>query len=736
MEQQFDTKQEDTDKLGGNEAADESPEAAAAAALRQERWGKIEELSEALNEMLKRGDNAGVRALLGELMKDSIPEGLERFLRALALVGGAVSRNMALNAVLDVTRGSKGPKHTKEVLTSDLRRYTKERKDFLAACAEAEAEEAEAEAADGDAAGLPNGFYRSVGEIWFRAKGGDAFQVCPNFTVLAEGHDEESGGCTTEIEFTNRHGRVLTASVPHGALAGRSHEVREMLADKGFWVTSHPAAANAFARLIRELHSDKRMVSFRRPGLYKLGDRHAHIAPTGEATYSCPEGADRVEGFNETGLSCRTVVKDPLKRGLLEAWQDGVARVFANSKLPHVALGILTGVAGTIVDFGHLDSRAMAFVGPSSRGKSTAQAYGGSWWANPKADQGVVLTTKGTLNGLEYVFALGSGASLHLDEGANSEPKTIVGLGFNFAAEAGKKRMTASLTQRRTPEWSGFLTLSLEKPLSAVQAEAKGVPLSGAAVRMVSVSADSVEPIDPQEAAHIKQVAFDNYGHAGPKFVEALFARGYHTRPEALRGLVDGFTARLIEVAGEHPKIGTLRRAAETFAILWTVGAIAVDAEILPIERREVERAVMWGWLNFLASQEARALDTGADAADRLWLFLRSNPAKVRSLGDDTSTHAEILAWKGKYGVYYVPCVNLSKMGLPGGEGAVIKELEQRGELVRQGKNKVHERIPGLGKEKHYRLKPSPEAKANDADAEDHPGVAAFFPPVMEEEEA
>lgn len=552
---------------------------------------------------------------------------------------------------------------------------------------------------------LPRGFFVRDNRVFSTSRrNNDEFEeieVCASFDVVALSQNEHTSDWGKVVNFTTKAGDKKEVFVPDGMIAGDGAKVRELLASEGLWIGTKRIARDKFSELLNNYTSSRILRSVQKPGWYGLGtDDAVFVAPNGDVIAAMTDG----ENSDVYRLADGRGVKDREKKGSFDAWKSDVAAKLWHKQTPHLALGLLTGNAGTVVQLLGEDTCGIHWGGPSSRGKSTAQIIGASTWANPKSDQGILFSCRTTTNGLEFLFQTGNGTSVHLDEVRTGDNKVVADLGFFAAGGGGKTRMRSDTTRRDTAAWTTFLTVSSERSLKhLIESTGRGM-LSGDSVRIAEVNIGELSPIDPREAKAIKDSARANYGWAGPEFARAIVKLGYQRNPEALKSRLDDCEGRLISDNTEP----TTTRAARIFATLWAVGEIMLEAGIIPapVSVADVERVVRWGWDSYLSSDTAKALNAAAASADALITWLHTSPGHVRKVDDDRPYGGETLAFYDADKVY-IPTEHIGRLPpLTTGADVVLAELERRGLLERaSAKNRAHnKKIPNRGKLPHYIL--------------------------------
>jgi hypothetical protein len=348
-------------------------------------------------------------------------------------------------------------------------------------------------------------------------------------------------------------------------------------------------------------------------------------------------------------------------------------------------------------------------------------------WANTAIDKGLLNTCRTTDNGLEFLLERGNGASFHLDEIKTGNNKVLADIAFMIAGGSGKKRMRADGSQRDVATWSTVVTVSSEKSLSSVVNEIGDTEVSGMHVRMPAINVSNLQPISPSDARSILAAIQNNYGYAGPEFVKALFDKGYVASPEKLAERID----QRQQALASKTILPTVERAARHFAILMVCGEIFVEADIVPVSKQDMADTVEWAWNNWLTGDDAKKLAPVSHSVDKLIAYLQNTPGKVKPTRDPDAATNEVLAYYDNDTVY-LPTHSIDKIpGLQSSIQAILNELENRGLLIRQGRNRTHSRIPKVGELRpHYRIKLALYKSVSDeqSDAQNDNRTVSEFP--------
>jgi hypothetical protein len=535
---------------------------------------------------------------------------------------------------------------------------------------------------------LPDGFERGDdGVIYGFAENDERRAVCGDLRLTGMSRTEAGGGWGREIEFGDKDGARKQYIVTNELLYGDGADLFKQLGAAGLWISSGRWARDAFKRLLNTWETDKRITTFSKPGWHGA----IYVSPLGEVVGAAEDGT--VYRLKD-GIG----VTDREKEGTYGSWQATVGNQVWQKDTQQLALGLTTGCAGVLVQLIDADTMGLHLSGESTRGKTTAQRVAASCVGNVKPDTGVLVLPRATPNGTEAQLEMANGASLHFDEAKTSDGKLVATLPFFVAGGAGRARLNSDASRKRTRTWSTFVTMSSEQTLRTIMEKAGGEMLTGAAVRMPSVSVESCPKIDKARIDAITAGAKANYGHVLPIFVAEVMKRGLHREPDQLRQMIDSY-AKALPGADDTP---AATRAAFVFGLLRAVGEIMKAAGIAPADA-DARGVVEWAWSSFRSTGEAQTLDPAAHNVEILETWLRSNPGKVRRVGDRDG-YQEIVAWFDDTTVY-LPCDKISAIpGLTLPADALVSALKDRGLLVMEGKNRKHERVPKIGPVRHYRL--------------------------------
>jgi hypothetical protein len=445
--------------------------------------------------------------------------------------------------------------------------------------------------------------------------------------------------------------------------------------------------------ILREARASNVLFAFARSGW--------HPADAGERVFVTPGG----EAFGPAA-SARSVLKDAIdaRTGTMAGWQDAMRAAIAAEKCPHWRIGIAAGFAGVLVDLLGLENHGLHLCGPSSLGKTTAQALAASVWGSPKLGVGLLQSMRATENAIEFLAIRSHGTVLALDEMAAVTGRVIDRAIYMLATGKGKSRMNAIGGARPTAGWSTYVLTSGEQGLEQKVHEDGGQWSAGMAARFCSVDISGVNGKTPAATMKRLKAIERHYGHGGPVFVQGIIEHGWHRDPDPLRERIARETRRL---AGEDADSVRLR-AAMPLAVISVAGALVAAFGIVPELGPKLADAVDWAWARFADSREAEVLDSEGRAVDTLGLWIAEHwdvalKRIERPMGQNSR---DAVGWYDEEAIY-VPSARLAEAAGNGlSPQAVGKVLNKRDLLARSdNEGNTIRRIPGVGLVRAYALR-------------------------------
>lgn len=298
------------------------------------------------------------------------------------------------------------------------------------------------------------------------------------------------------------------------------------------------------------------------------------------ASYDGPKRVEPV--FPEQGAA----IKSHTTRGTFEGWKAGIRAI---EPYPVAKICLYAGFAATLLDVLKVDSFLIDIWGRSTRGKTTAAKIALSLWADPSDRGDGMFSWKATTVAIEKRLNVVRGLPVVIDETRTVErPETVDEVIYQVPKGRGKPR------SKPWPNAIPWQTIAIS---TGEQSALSFTSHQGASARVLSISLPpfgSGDPAHGRAAAQVGWAVDENYGHAGPAFVERLQLGLAHK---------DG-AARLVErhqvIAQQHAGGNDMSgRRAPFVAALILAAELAHEWGIVPFAQPSPEL-----WLDLFVAEE------------------------------------------------------------------------------------------------------------------------------------
>ena len=531
--------------------------------------------------------------------------------------------------------------------------------------------------------------------------------LCGPMEIVAETRDLHSMAWGVLLRWNDHDNKPHQLAVARALLAGDGREVRQALLHGGLYVAPSPKARNALQTFLASVKIDRRARAVARvgwaDGAFALPDRTISAGGSDLVVY---QGAGAVDHDYRSG-------------GTLADWQQGVAlHGIGNSR---IAIALCAGFVGPLLEAVGGEGGGIHLRGQSSIGKSTALLAAASIWGPPA----FVRQWRATANGLEGIAEQANETLLILDELAQLDAKEAGSIAYMLANGCGKSRASQTGDAMAARRWLTFFLSSGEISLAEhARSDGRGRrSAAGQEVRILDIEADAGMGLGLFDtlagftngdtlARAIKGAAAENYGLAGPEFVQRLL-KNVEVQAALIREGIDRFTGDCLPPNAS----GQVVRACQRFGLIAMAGEVATALDILPWQQGEATGAaktIFAGWLTARggsgAAEDETAIEQVAEfltmhGTARFQPIDGDGPAIIHNRAgfrrQDQLGKAEYLIpatiWKGEV------CRGLNPK-------AVTKLLLERGHLVPDAagnKASVVVNAPGMGKARFYIVRQS-----------------------------
>lgn len=384
-------------------------------------------------------------------------------------------------------------------------------------------------------------------------------------------------------------------------------KVHAQLLEQGFPFSSPDESIDNIIAPLKET-PEERVKLCERPGYISINKKLCYLTHNGK-TLGKHDGVAPMP-YPES----KAFVKGKSAKGTLSGWQTKIASASLNS--PYIMLALCSAFAGYCIYFTDVETGGLHLFGKSSKGKSTALLAAASLYGN----KDYVNDWNITETALEELAESRNHGLLILDEvslleknekDAAQKMQKIV---YMLGAEGGKQR--SSFYQPRKATWRLNALSNGELGLNEQAANGNKQRNNGEKVRFIDIPVDcdsdmgifkimpdGLTPSDYAES--IKLACRQNYGVAGPEFVERILEKGSQYIKKQLKKHMDDFLT-YHSISGLN---GIEKRIATRFALPYASGVLAVKLGILPFTESDVMEGVSYCYEKATGSQKTLKLN-------------------------------------------------------------------------------------------------------------------------------
>jgi len=405
-------------------------------------------------------------------------------------------------------------------------------------------------------------------------------ETIPAALVISERlHDNETGAEFTKIAW-NRGQRWQTHTAPRVTLA--TARTITNLAEFGFPVTSNNAAD--VVQYLADFEAENLDVIpltlvTNQLGWYHLGGisgflwgREYLSASAAQRAGDLATGQLPIE-FHGSDAGDDQIASGFRAHGTFAGWQAAICPAF--NHMP-VLLMLYAALTAPLLSLLESPNFVVSLAGPTTRAKTSVLRMIGSLWGCPdeRAPAAALGTFDATRVWIERAMALRNDHPLILDDTKRARRKEDVAQTI-YDATSGRGRGRGSiLGTQRSETWRTILFVSGEAPVTSFTQD------GGTRARVLEVWGSPFGAVTPATSQLINNIwngILQNYGHAGPRFVQFLLAN-QHQR-EGWRQHYEQLRRQYEQRAGVN---GVAIRMASHFASISMAAILAHSAGVLP----------------------------------------------------------------------------------------------------------------------------------------------------------
>jgi Domain of unknown function (DUF927) len=282
----------------------------------------------------------------------------------------------------------------------------------------------------------------------------------------------------------------------------------------------------------------------------------------------------------------RGIAKHFKKIGTYERWQESANQLNRKGFELH-AMTCLAGFGTTLMSYTSTPGVVISLLGRSGSAKTGAMNAGISAFGDPKA----LSVFESTDNGLTGRMLALKNLMFGVDEVGNKDPKPLSQLVHNVSNGKAKIRMQASVNAERVTEMIASLIAVLTTNESVYNKFEilKGSP-DGEAARLIEFLLEQPDDLKGADGAKLGVEIFDafnyNYGHAGPVFINKVYAVGDAHIQMRIGHWINRY---LTDTGGDS----AYRFHQNFVAAVFTAGELAIEAGIVNYDLERIYQKVI-----------------------------------------------------------------------------------------------------------------------------------------------
>ncbi len=496
--------------------------------------------------------------------------------------------------------------------------------------------------------GLPGGYSLNTDGVYQLRQGEDddlvPVRICSPLIVKGMCRWPRSTGWGRVVAVEDPDGNWNEVILEARDVSKKSVAALSPLFDRGMELAPIEKAAQSVAELI---------ANWRPQARYLRSDRLGW-ADKSFSAFTLADGGVLGEGLVVTDAVSDDVAAAMHTRGSLETWRQAVAEPCVDNSLMILALS--HAFTGPLLSVLGRDGGGFHLRGVSSRGKSTLLGVAASVWGAPSFMQ----SWRGTDNGIEGIAAACNDSLLVLDELHQVDPSVAGEIVYMLANGRGKARSNSNGRTQRTLHWTVPVLSSGELSLEEHMASGGRTMYAGQDIRLIDLAADvrrhgafdclHGEPEGRAFAERMKQAGQENYGVAGPAFVERLMKN--RDKLEGFTRVVSGY-CRMWDKNVDLAPDGQVQRVMVRFAIAAVAGETATKFGLTGWPRGAAQSAAFELFQSWLDARDGATRAEMNVAIERTQSYVLENLERFAVVG--TGNGEPLDGWRDEGWIYISP---------------------------------------------------------------------------------
>ena len=400
--------------------------------------------------------------------------------------------------------------------------------------------------------------------------------------ALSRDHKRESWGrlVVWEDHDGHRHERAIPSRLFHAS----GNELAQLLADGGLPII--PGKERKLLQYLTAFTPKDRLTAATVTGWHGS----AFVLP--DRTLNPPDG----ERIVYQPADPHTAADAIGQAGDFGSWRAAIDDIV---ELPRFAIcAALAAPARYLVG---IEAGGFHFYGSTSRGKTTLLQAAASVWGNgvdPQQAGGADAYCQrwnATANALEAMAECFNDLPLIVDEIGEGDTKDFGRTIYRIMSGSGRSRANVGGGLRRAKSWRVLVLSAGERAAADYAAEDGRKVQGGQLVRLIDLPIDGLQLFpDGEVVDRLKRIFSEHYGHAGPRFVEAVPV-------DRIRNAWRDFDPESVgrAITPQH------ERARKRFALAACTGELAIEVGILPWHPGQALKAARFAYRLWQSSQES-----------------------------------------------------------------------------------------------------------------------------------
>ncbi len=540
--------------------------------------------------------------------------------------------------------------------------------------------------------GMPSGYAADENGIYElrETKEDDALSVRICSPLVVKGRCRTAGG--------KKWGRVLALQDPDGTwhelvidtqqLTKSANLALAPLYDLGFELAPVEKAAESVMNLLSTWRPEDQYLRFDRLG-WTDKSHDAFVLGNGRVIGSALVATDSVSEDLMAGFHTK---------GTLAAWKKEVAAPCVGN--PLMTLAVAHAFTGALLSVLGQNGGGFHLRGLSSKGKSTIQYAATSVWG----ERSLLQSWDGTPSGFQGIAAVFNDTFLNIEELHKADPRTVGDTIYTLADGRGRLRAKSNAKLQTPQRWRVPILSSGEVSLEEHMASAGCKMFADQDVRLINLEADSrvegaFDVLHGSEnskvfAERVDHACLENFGHAGPIFVEKLM-RATH-KAGNWRAYIDRFCRVIGKKADVSPSDGQVQRVLKRFALAALAGELATQVGLTGWPKDAARDAAQEMFLTWFEHRDGTTNKEIETALQRTKDYVSTHLDRFQTIG--TTDHDPVDGWRDENWFYVRPerwqaihaehdPAAITRLHA---EGGLMKTQKGGGYQVRMGRN-----VPG-----------------------------------------